>query len=191
MKQNVWDKYKMFIIPGVAILIVLIGVVFISGCTGTSGKTVDIFWEHVKVQVKEVAEVPADLGLSDDHVVRYEVFGEPQDHFRGYDSLTLMEIYTEDGQRCGSLRPIQGGQADVLVQGKITVIATTNCRTRTPEKLQFIFKDASVEGLDTIADKFYIKVSGTISEDSMNALKEFARTRPNQTAGPVITSQII
>ena len=177
------------------LVLVLIGsVLFLSGCVG-SEKSADISWENVKITVSEYAKVPTDVATEKVsyttasqliggnqkteviekpyRVVKLTISGNPTDHFYGSQAIGLISIYDEDGSPCSSLHPIKGMRDDVLVKGKIELIGLITCKNSDAKKSQFIFRESTTSGLDTVGDKFYVDLKEEPSEDTLKAIKEW------------------
>ncbi len=171
----------------------IISLFLIAGC---GSKTAGISVEGVNVEVTDYAKVPTDIATQKltvttasmmagteqatkttekpYRVVKLIISGSPQDHFYGSDAIGLLEIYDEDGSQCSSLVPIKGTADDVLVKGKVELVGLTTCKNPAAAKSQFIFRQSTTQGLDSVGDKFFVDLANEPAQDTLATIKEWS-----------------
>lgn len=151
-----------------------------SGCGKLdTSKSAYIAYEGVTITIKDVARAPSNLD-ENQFVIRYEVSGQPSDNFYGGQSVELIQLSDDNGDNCQYISPISGSQGNVLTKGSVEIVGFTNCENPNTEKIQFIFRESTTEGLNTVGEKFFMTVSDTPSEETMAVINDYIDKQKEQ-----------
>ncbi len=163
----------------IVIIIFSLLVIILSGCS----QSANIVWDNVKITINSVSKMPSDvdLGRETTHLLSYTVKGNPHDTYRGDDAAQVMNLYDDTGEQCFFADFISGVHDDVVVKGEITVIVAIDCyKNKNTNSILFVFKDSNNEFLDSIGDKFSVKVREEPTADEIILLNDLIKKKENE-----------